>query len=758
VALRAVTGFEFGTIAGLVTGLAGAKLFDVSTGSVAIVTTTPRTGTYCLELAPAASIANLQWTTDTLGTSQTFGRVVFAFRFVGSLPSGGTKIALFSANFNAELSYNVATGKLAAGWETESAVDGPTIAADTWYVIEMQARFTATKTIDWSVDGVAQTSVTSAGADGTISAFYLGTYESETFTARYDDVVIYTDTSTIAALGPHRVRLLQVDTADSVTLSGTVANFNTFTANGTMAAWDATVARDNIDELPPTISASADGFAQITSAINDYVQVPLTSYTLTGTETVTGARMVVPGWAASAAANAVSFRSWNGTTETTLFATADPGFDNSTTAPAWMCKMLTLADIDTQAELNALAIRVGFSSSAGVDVGVHAVYVELAVKGEPGDAPTGPSALILPPHMLFRLIGAAALRYAPEVGGAMDSRAQTGVCSMGLAGTSAQTKRAPAIGVSSVGLAGAAAVVKRATPAGAAALGLAGISAQVKRATPAGRAALGLAASSTAVKRAPQASTASLGLAARAVAVHIAPRAGAASVGLCGAGVARKIAPQSSVAPLGLAGYGPTQQGRPQTGRAAMGLVGYVTAVHVGAPAGRSALGIAAYGSQAKRATPVATGALGLSGRGVQFKRATPIGVGSVGLAGRGSSVKRATPVGLGSLGLAARATAVHLASRTGIASLGLAAYGTARKVAALVGRAVLGLSGHATLTPVVTNPITISMDGGVAGTTIDGAPTTPAIDQQSSSTTVIDGQPAGPTLDGTTRITGSMS
>jgi hypothetical protein len=77
-ALRLVTGFEIGTTAGWATGNAGNKFVDLVGGSPALVTTTPRNGTYCLEISSSAADEYLLWTTDTLGTSQDRGACVFA--------------------------------------------------------------------------------------------------------------------------------------------------------------------------------------------------------------------------------------------------------------------------------------------------------------------------------------------------------------------------------------------------------------------------------------------------------------------------------------------------------------------------------------------------------------------------------------------------------------------------------------------------------------------------------------------------------
>jgi len=393
-ALRACTGWEFGTTAGWLTGNAGNRIFDTVTGAPSITTSTPRSGTYCLEVAPSASIVVLEWSTATLGTSQTFGRAVFAIRFVGSLPAAQTVVAFFGSTFNAEISFTASSSKLAAGWESESAVDGPVVAADTWYVVEIHAKFSATKAIDWWVDGAAQTQVTSAAAAGTVSSFALGSYQAETHTIRYDDCVVYTDTSAIAEIGSHKVVVLTPDTGGSLDVATiNTAEWNTFAgATPTLSAWNAATALGAIDEIPVGLGASADGFCRITGTDTDYVGIPMTSYTLAGGETITGLRMLACCWAASGTTCTHSFVSYNGTTATTLFAAGDVGTDNSSTAPAWVCKMATLADFDTQGELDALQFRFG-STDSTPDAGIHAIYGELAVKEATGAATATPAAV-----------------------------------------------------------------------------------------------------------------------------------------------------------------------------------------------------------------------------------------------------------------------------------------------------------------------------------------------------------------------------
>lgn len=387
-ALRLVAGAEHGSTAGWATGNTTNRIIDTITGSPTVTSSTPRTGSYCYEVSASAATEAIAWSTNTLGSSQNRGRCVLAVRWA-TLPAASVIIAQWTSPTaqNGELRFNASTTKLAAAIEGGTIQDGPTVTTGVWYVVELYYQINATtQTLDWWVDGVAQTQATGTGTANFIGTFELGCSSvAQTHTTRYDDIVIYTDTAAISGpLGAHKVEILTIDPAGTFTLSGfSAANLQTFTANGgTRVAWNATTARNNVDERPPTIGSTADGWCIITDVPTNtwYVQMPMTSYTLGAGEVVTGARMLACGWAASTTSANFGLRSWNGTTERTLFATGDPNFDASTTNPAWVCKMLTTADVDTQAELDALEFRAGFSSDASPDIGLHAIYCELGIQ------------------------------------------------------------------------------------------------------------------------------------------------------------------------------------------------------------------------------------------------------------------------------------------------------------------------------------------------------------------------------------------
>ncbi|MGH7792338.1 MAG: hypothetical protein ACREOB_08505 [Thermodesulfobacteriota bacterium] len=385
--VRICTGFEQGydnAGGSWEKGNAGNRFCDTRLGAPNHTTSTPRSGSRCLEINQSAAVEHISWTADTLTASQTFCVFNFWFRFP-TLPSadvvivnvwslGGDINFVFRNSDDVVLLNNETTG-------TNSV--GPIVVADTWYHVEISIDYTAAGTADWTIDGTAQTQLTDTPASTTLVACLLGAEDAQTMHCLYDDVVIWTDTSAIGGypFGKQSVKLLIADTG------GTTAEIGTANATGRMvtnSAIDATHNSANIltaiSEVPPLIGATATGVGQRTSGAGNAVGIPMTSYTLVGSEAISGIRILVVGWAGSTTANNIGMRTFNGTTETILFAAADPNFDNNTTASAWLCKMVTPANFDTQSELDALVVRLGYSTDIAPLPGAHAIYAEVAIK------------------------------------------------------------------------------------------------------------------------------------------------------------------------------------------------------------------------------------------------------------------------------------------------------------------------------------------------------------------------------------------
>lgn len=395
--LVAFTGFEFGRAEGIGTGTAGNQVFDGITGTAGTdvkVSAGARiggAGNYVGEINLTAK--NFFWNTSTIGAGKTVLVVSMYFRLT-TLPSGDTDIISMdtaASTDRAGFFYKQSTGKLHAWISASSQASTATISVNTWYKLQWRFDVSGTQFLDWSLDGVAGTQVT-GGAASTIARVAFGNRGAGTGTAQYDDVAISV-TSGDHPLTAYKVPpVLVPDTGGTAVEIGTANATARFVTNNTV---DATFNSANIlaatSEVPPTVGATASGVAQQTSGAGNAVGLPMTSYTLTGGETIDGARIIVCGWAASALANNFGMRAFNGSAETILIGDVASAFTNSTTVPDWACKFYT--GLTDQTTIDALVVRLGYSTDVSPTPGAHAVYAELAIVPGSGGATVTPPAV-----------------------------------------------------------------------------------------------------------------------------------------------------------------------------------------------------------------------------------------------------------------------------------------------------------------------------------------------------------------------------
>jgi len=405
------SGFEVGTAAGAATGNSGVRFVDAA-ATAAISSSNPRSGTYSLSLTGTTAIRNVQLTTLVSGNTAVVASGFFMFP--SSLPGADVDVIIVTTlAMDLFLFFDSADNRIKASWET-SGVDtsGPVLAADTWYHIDLSVDVsTGTSTLLWAINGVAQTNATYSQSASTVSNLTLGRLDASTGTYRFDDWVASV-TAGDYPLGPHKIVLLKPDTGGTAAEIGTANATARFTANGTL---DSTFNSANIltatSEVPPTIGASADGVHQRTSGTTNAVELPLTTYTLAGGETITAVRAVVVGWSASATANNIELRGYDGSSETTLFARADPNFDNSTTTPAWLCAMWS--NTWSQAKLDAAVLRYGYSNDVSPVPGAHFLGLEVAIKQSP-PAPSAVAAIASVPAVTVTTGGGGDASVSPS--------------------------------------------------------------------------------------------------------------------------------------------------------------------------------------------------------------------------------------------------------------------------------------------------------------------------------------------------------
>jgi len=397
-------GFEHGTHFGIdstiTVGFHGSNLLEAIVGTVGtdltVASTSARDAGYGMRIVQSGaakyiSVGEIHLGTDSPGLAAGWNVKVVSSTGVVVL----AEVAPF-AGPSAFVVYDTSTQKVGVRWDTGGTVSyqSGTTAPGAWAWVDLRVSGVkgATWHIDWRLEtapGVYTTQASPADLTGqsasTVSSMKWGGNVAQTVTQDVDDLCV-SNIPGVYPLGPHKLRALKVDPAGTPSVVGTVADFSTFSNNTTLTAWNATTARDALDDLPPTISATSDGVCQDAADAAGYMQFPMDTYVATPSEAITGVRMLAAMWGGTGAnTGTLGIRGYDGTTETVLlpndvFFDADSLTTPSATVPPWVAYMWNPVGGWTQAKLNAAALRVGFSSDATPDMGVHAIYLEVAIR------------------------------------------------------------------------------------------------------------------------------------------------------------------------------------------------------------------------------------------------------------------------------------------------------------------------------------------------------------------------------------------
>jgi hypothetical protein len=409
--LTAMSGLGFGTATNMTTtGPSSGALapFDGVTGAPEIDTANTRGGSFSLKIASTSAAENATWISGAgknlqSATVQTWsGRL--HVHFGASLPT--VDVDIYSVEVGSlangmRIWYRTADQKLGVkiGTGTEVLSDATVSAGQHIGIDCLYDPRTTTHTCQWTVDydadigdttaAVAQSAASTAGMTaGGITTVRFGHTEAVTATYWMTDLAGSRVRKTYP-IGDIRIVTRKVDPDATPTVSGDSANFRTFTANGTLAAWTAAATITTLDDVPPVVGASADGIAQIANASTEYVHVPMQTYDLAGNDVVAvGGRWYWAGWAASGNPATFRFRPYDGvmgsTFDTIFGETVDAGFDNSSLI--WMgmihnsnAQLNSFYSL-TQAKLDALAAQFGFGIDQNPDAGAQVVLFELALK------------------------------------------------------------------------------------------------------------------------------------------------------------------------------------------------------------------------------------------------------------------------------------------------------------------------------------------------------------------------------------------
>lgn len=413
------TGFEYGTHNGISGGVAGSKMADVVAGThgtnylIQTGSAKSGTGSYGLRIVQAASIARVGWDTNTLGTGLTQAVCGWHVRPVSATtnPCVLNEINVASGT-TVQVVYNTTTSKIGVRFGSGGTVayqsGTTTINSDyPWIDLLVSGMGTTGRAVSWQIEQsgvmVAQTAPTALTGQATTTwaSFTCGSATSQTMTADYDNVCL-SNALVDYPLRRHKVVLVGVDTTAGGDVSaGTGASLITANVAGSAltAGLGQTAITNNLDELPPDFSATADGFCFNAATPTASVSVPMATYTAnTTTERIDAVRVCVPMWKAASQASVMGIVGNSGTNTTLAASTYNPGQSNTTTgsatAPAWFFANWPDSNGWSQAKLDAA--KLTFTSSDGSPaLGPHAIYLEVAVNTDYALTPT-PSPPVAP--------------------------------------------------------------------------------------------------------------------------------------------------------------------------------------------------------------------------------------------------------------------------------------------------------------------------------------------------------------------------
>lgn len=364
------TGFETGRVGWSSSSGQGA-------GNVTVDGTTVRSGLRSLKAAAAGAAANYSFTWP--GTSFPQVQVVRFAILLPSLPSANVdQLFAIPSTGGLQLRYIAATNKLAIALKSTSSSTTPNvypsqsaIVANQWYVIEIRyTTSSTTHTMDWRIDGTAQTSGSVSSTVSNQTKIVLGTSLAETFTARYDDVLL-SRASTDYPLDNGRVLSLR---PNGMGTHNGATNFQRF--SGALAAIDATTWQ-LLDDLPTDSTSDyiqQNASQSATLPPNWYVELTLDDTA----ETCIRALYAVAAFhsASTTQSNSIEVRAYDGTAASTIYTGATTA---NTTVSRDYGGPLTPATSWTQAKVDALLLRIGYSSDASPVPMVDSVVVEYEV-------------------------------------------------------------------------------------------------------------------------------------------------------------------------------------------------------------------------------------------------------------------------------------------------------------------------------------------------------------------------------------------
>jgi hypothetical protein len=372
-----LTGFEHGVVATGATPAPNDRIWHtvVTTGGTpGIDTATPRSGVRCLNIPATSGSGSYVGRNLASGSPKVAS---FGVRFVGSLPTADCYIfALLTSGSWVFVRFQSSDSKLYTAAGANLGATGITVAADTWYRVDVRAVANGTTTtMEMEVDGTAAGTASLNQAASAFTSFRIGKNVDTGTTAngniRFDDLVI-TETSGDYPLGDHEV-LKMSPNADG-THSFTANDFIRGDSGAAILTSDTDV-NTLVDDVPFAAIGTTDSVQQNVIRSTGYVELALEA-----------APQAVDAWgiqihgqydADATGADTCTLKENDGGTLRDVYTNAD--VSNTSETFLSHCKATAPSGgAYTQSILDALKLRWGFSTDVTGSPIVHALMVEVA--------------------------------------------------------------------------------------------------------------------------------------------------------------------------------------------------------------------------------------------------------------------------------------------------------------------------------------------------------------------------------------------
>jgi len=352
-----------------VVSVLGGGLADIIVGTPKPVTSPVRNMTsYSLEINAIGSAIRYD---KAFLCDNCSGRFYFLF---SQLPTADAHIAGVKtvAGSYFFFGYNNTTGKIAARIGTAPWADGPSISLNTWYRIDYRAIINTTpRTLDWSLNGVVQTSV-SGGTASTIDGSRIGTQlASETYKVYYNSVIVSSNPDdypigdgVVVAISPN---------ADGTHNAGTnIIEDGSNNDIGAVTAWNL------LDDVPLPTGITTDRVQQTADGVGNYFEVGFAD--IQGKARINGCIGILDYSSASTLSNAGATIAINSDNVPTVIFGAPSGTANMSENPDSFYKSAIITPPVggwTPVSINSLTMRGGYSGDANPDPYWNALMIEV---------------------------------------------------------------------------------------------------------------------------------------------------------------------------------------------------------------------------------------------------------------------------------------------------------------------------------------------------------------------------------------------